>query len=266
MSTRFSPKKIGKILDESLRFIPGMLSRRILGILASCAAIQSLADFTNTYLERFDSVVVHLVASSGFAVLGFLIFYYLQVLYIFLARNAWLEIKQSLDQTLAEIKLLLLFRILSLGLIIAFKSMALCLLLIIPGLIYGMNRILAVYELVLEKRTIQQSLGESKFLMTHHPGIPWYSFRTPIMRASGMLFITMLVSVPPGILIGGTIAFQKISTALDLVFDFASLGLLFFSHFLTFLCTLFSTIAMVGLYYDLRARAYGTDIRAALEG
>ena len=264
MSVLFGPQPIGHILDKSFRFLPKLLSRQVLLLCLVFSIFQAALESINLILERYDLFWPHVVAEVAASIFGILIFYYFQVVYALLAKNAWYGEPADLDKARSIATLGMIARIFWLGVIIAIRTALWSLLLVIPGVIYAMNRLLSLLDIVLRGATISESLSESRHLMTHHPTIPWYSVRTPIMRASGMLLITMAVSFPPGLIIGGTIAAHETNDLAGVAVDLATLGLLFFSYMLTYITMLFSTIAIVGFYLDLRSRVYGIDIRALL--
>lgn len=85
---------------------------------------------------------------------------------------------------LRRVDLNLIFENVWLSIRVAITFVLLALLLIIPGLVYLVNRMLSLYVLNREQVTVSDALRESKRLMTAEP---WYRIQGPQLRLSGML-------------------------------------------------------------------------------
>lgn len=243
------PMRIGEILDRSLQLLRKMLPEALYPLLI-IAGGNTLVQYGFNHANSMDTVAVSFLALLAIAVVTWL--FYMSC--IFLASDFWQNRKTGIREAYSRVTIGLAVRSILLSLRIGAVTFLLLLLLIIPGIVYAVNRLLAYYIFFLEDTTIHESLQRSKFLMTQGK---WYSLSSPLMRVSGLLLITMLISFAVGA-VGEMSALHFGSTAGSA----ASLVVHFVSQFLQGSLYLFNMLVMVGFYYDLRARYEGYGLIA----
>ena len=156
-----------------------------------------------------------------------------------------------------------LFRLVGLNFYIAFVSILLVFLFVIPSLIYYFNRALAPVILLIEDLNIKGAIKKSMRLMTFHPELSWYSSRTPMMRISGLLFVMWIINLLPGVLAGastGAFTAQMSGQAPGPPTAFQFI-LVFLSQLVVFSAIALGTLTLVGFYFDLRLRCEGFDLQ-----
>lgn len=250
------PKSIGKILDGSFKFLPTLI-KELLPILLIVTTLQTIQNSHNTLGGLgLDSAVLGIIILASY-VITIPFYIYLYFAQILLASNAWLGKDASLQVVKKRIKFSMLWRLIGLSLRITVITCLGLLLLIIPGIVYAVNRILAYYILIIEDCSITDALNKSKFLMTQGK---WYQLSSPVMRITGLWFIVMMVSVIAGLLVGGGAALGTIGVA-----NIISIVILALGVFISQVAGIFNFLCFVGFYHDLCARYEGADLMAKIE-
>ncbi len=116
------------------------------------------------------------------------------------------------------------------------------LLLIIPGIIYALNRAFSQFPLILDDKNITESLTISKELMTYPESK---------IRLFCVYLLYMVIVIPIFFIIGagGAIAIGN------------NLVLSFFIGFFQLFATAYIVLTITGLYWDIRTRSEGLDIQ-----
>lgn len=250
------PKSIGKILDGGFKFLP-KLAKELLPLLLLVTALQTLQNSSNTLgsLGLDASVLGIVILASYIIAIPFQIYlYFAQIL---LASNAWLEKDASLQAVKKRIKFSMLWRVIGLSLRVTVITLLGLLLLIIPGIVYAVNRVLSYYILIIEDCSIKEALDKSKFLMTQGK---WYQLSSPVMRLTGLWLIIMMVSLIGGLFVGGGAALGAMGFA-----SIISLTALAIGVFVAVIAGLFNLLCFVGFYHDLCARYQGADLMSQIE-
>ena len=255
------PMPVTRLMDRAIRLFP-KVARRLLPLLllaAWCGFLKTLKIPPVTVA----ATIIHLL-------LGF----YIPICGTFVAAGAWLGTETTFRAARAQTSFRLMRRFFGIGLwmvggmllpcvgaalilYVVGLPVALAVLGIIPGLIYMSNRLLAGYVLVLENSTLGEAMRKSKFLMTRGR---WYSPRSPYMRLSALMLLTMVFAIGIGALTGGLNA-VNVSAKGGLYVEISYL-LTFTALLLTELVSIFGYLCFVGFYYDLRARYEGADMMA----
>ena len=241
--------KVGQILDRSLRLFPRVFYRALIWFVI----IALLGTAANLFM--LDSILLGMALSFVQGILN----YVLLLAVTLMAAEWWHGNQVSLSDVRDRISASLVFRLLGLSIWIGVVTMLGFLLLIIPGLVYMLNRILAPYVLVVENCSMEYALKKSKYLMTRGK---WYSFSGPYMRISGLLFIVMIISWFSGLAAGFS---QQLYAQQSLAW-YVSAAMTFFSFLLVQFFSVFNYLCLVGFYYDLRARYEGADLLNSIEG
>lgn len=141
---------------------------------------------------------------------------------------------------------------------VALVAAFLMIFLIAPGIVYGMNRLLAVTIYLVEGHSMRESVWRSKFLMTRGR---WYSPSSPMMRVSVVMFVLVVILASLSLRYGAEEYFgwgETFSSTGAFIFE------VLFGAFAQLL-TAFSAIVYVNFYFDLRARYEGLDLLTDLE-
>lgn len=290
-TTSLSPMRIGEILDRSVKLLPKILFRPFVlltyGLLATVMTMVQIG-----YSRNPDDPLV--LGSFVFAsfIVGF--FYsYVGVYVSLLASELWHGRAPDRREIAKRSGVKLAIRFLIANWIVGLVTMMSCLplfavvivsaalfhglpgplrliviltlaaVLLVPPIVYWCNRLMAGYILVLEQLAISQSIRRSKKLMTDVPGVRWYSFKSPLMRVSGILLILTVVSFTPG-LFAGVSSFSGFGEDRQIPFqETSSIVMHFVAQLLSAFAQVFGVISIVGFYYDLRSRSEGYDLELA---
>lgn len=128
-----------------------------------------------------------------------------------------------------------------LSLLIGICSSLWAILLIVPGIIYALNRSQAIYRLVLENKGISESITESKNLM---------SFPESKLRLFGMYALMFVVFI----IIAAT------TTSVVAIIFGGSIITTFIIQYIYFLYSTFAILATTGFYIDIINRNKGMRI------
>ncbi len=249
-SAAVQPMRIGQLLDRALRLTPGVFQKFIIlfVIQALCVAVSQMPAYEVNMAIRGVGSLVQMVLS-----------FYLMVAMPLLAARHWKGEKVSLSALRKDISFSLIFRVFGLLLRVGLVTGLLMILLVIPGIIYFVNRILAIYILIIEKTSISDSLKKSKKLML---GEKWYRSGSPWMRVTGLLLLIMVVSIFASVpTIGATLLIAQGTDVIPLLL----LGALFLGSFIQLFVQTFGSLAYVGFYNDLLARYEATDILSGID-
>lgn len=246
------PKSIGKILDGGLKFLP-ILAKQLLLLLVIVTVLQTLQNLQRIFPGgAYTDIIV--IASFIIAIPFYLYLYFAQIL---LASNAWLGKEVSLQAIKKRIKFSLVWRLLLLTLRIMLITALGLLLLVIPGIVYAINRILSYYVLIIEDCSVSEALNKSKFLMTQGR---WYQLSSPPMRITGLYLIVMMISLIASLFVGGGAAMGLLGFA-----SILSTAILAIGVFIANVAGIFNFLCMVGFYHDLCARYEGADLISQIE-
>lgn len=245
------PKSIGKILDVSFKFLPTMV-KQVLLLVVLISAFQTIQNSETLIL--LTGGIGYLIAVIGSSLGSF----YLFVVQAIIASDAWLGKEISFSNAKQRIRVATFFKIIALSLRITVITLLGLLLLVIPGIVYAVNRVLSYYILLIEDCTISEALEKSKFLMTQGK---WYRFDSPVMRITGLWLILIIIAIGGGVLVGAGSAlphFASVSGAIATLV--IALGCL-----VTNVVTVYNATCFVGFYHDLRARYEGADLLTSIE-
>ena len=244
------PARVGDILDRSLRVTvavlrSGELTSILVGIVVAWAVADTIADIRGKSLP---------------AILDTIFSCMITVHTIPHAARRW-DGREAFALTPGAA----FARVLGGSFLLGLGAVICALALIIPGIIFYMNRIFFPYFILIEGATVKESYQRSKELVQYRPGIAWYSFSAPLMRvgAIGLVFLTLAftlvigISVISGFVEGILFVEETPPWWLFGANILLNAGVVF--------ATVFSVIAFYGLYYDLRARREGVDLRVEME-
>lgn len=284
--TGLEPLRVGEILDRSFRLLPRVwkpLLTPILLLSLFSAFIQLLNSISQSSAYSFDggllSIAMKVIPVIATIILGFISTYIFYLL-IDICSDAWLgknvNLRKSLDNLTFKkvLKLLLLgFSImLTIGIITSVLMVTYVLLSFILGsvskylswlplfflvpivLVFSAKLGMAFHVCLLEGKENRESMKKSYKLMTAPKSIPWYSLSHPLLRWSGIYIVVLLISLLPNAIfpaIGGAMS------GFGLLVTILSFPVFFISAFLGYLATIYSSLAYIGLYYDLRVRYEG---------
>lgn len=248
-SEAIRPMTVGEIIDRSLRISPKMFKK----YLPLFAIISIFNSFTDTSLPKtYPFVMIALF----FIWIPFAIFLYYGI--VILSGEMWRGKDLTWREVKSRISFKLVLKVLSLTIRVSFIGGLGLFLLIIPGLIYFLNRSLAFYILIIEDCTVNEAIEKSKRLMTEEK---WYSFSGPYTRITALFLVGMLPQFFVGVLIGLS-GVENISSTAGHVGSFA---LLIVAYLFNQFFTCFTNVCFVGFYYDLSARYEGIDIVSDLQ-
>lgn len=241
------PMTLGRLLDRALKLLPGVFMKFLPFYIVLCVlgVIQQVA-------EGSGNMGLVGVAALVQIVVGFPLFFGV----IFMASDKWLGKESTGLQCIRRMNLGLVLRSIWLGIRVTVVTMLGLILLVIPGVVYAVNRILAFYVLLIENASVNDSLTKSKALMTSET---WYKMSSPIMRFTGMTILFMVVGGFAAVLLGVA------SVVEGEVFGVFSLVIFAVITLVSQLVTAFTYICYVGFYYDLRVRYEGSDVMSGLE-
>ena len=240
------PMTIGGIIDRALRISPVLF----LHALVPFSVIAAL-----TVAAELPSVVAVPGLAVACTILSTIINFFVSITAMKMAGHYWNGERTSFRQATSGISLGFAFRFFCLGIAIGLGMIARLLLLIIPGLVYALNRSLAPYIMLLEDAPISEALRKSKALITKK------SFAN-YMRLSAIFFVVLIISVVGSSLQEGVrpaLADTIVGRKFAAVVQFAAVLIVLFSQAFNYLC-------YAGLYFDLTARYEGVDLAQELEG
>jgi len=251
--------RIGEIMDRTFQLLPQLI-KPLLGISLAIAVLATLSTYLNFELQQGSNIIHTLLLFLPTSILQWILTYYFMLLATFLSDSLWISGSADSANCRAKVTFGKMITAFLLQAAIILAGMAWMLLFIIPGLIYFVNRIPAINIYLLENLSFRESLRKSKMLMTHCPGIPWYSFRTPMMRISAILLVSMVLNLMPAMISGSNVFFNTLQGKLT-TFNTLDYVINFVASFLTMVFSTFGYLAGVGFYYDIRTRAQGIDLK-----
>ena len=178
-STATNHRSVFQILDDGVQVLRDILPVAVFGA--------ALVSFLQVQAQN----------SSFFWILASLVFQYFEILATELALKRSKEarsfnLKEALPLAIRRLGVVDTLRSILLLLWMAVLTFLLTLLLIIPGLVYYVNRALSLPILLAEDVTIFGALARSKDLMTRSP---WYSLTSPTMRISVIMTLLPIFGI-----------------------------------------------------------------------
>ena len=256
-----SPRRLGEILDQSFP-IAFKVVKVIFPILL-LAALLTLLDSEETFAKfegKVDNkhlsglqLVIYILRKIAGGLTGLSIY----LLTVPMAAEAWNGREVKLNNIKKYFSFILLLRMLALWIRVSIIGGLGLLLFVIPGAIYILNRCLAFFPLFLEGLSVKDSLLKSKTLMLHGPSTLFMSETQ--WRATGLFMVAMILSFLPMIIFG---AAYTGSSTLGKAF---TLGIYFLFTLAYFAASIYSNVAILGLYFDLRSRTEGNDLLEAID-
>lgn len=262
------PLRVGEILDASFSMLPQAVNRHLVMPFIVIASISSSSSVALLYLakklpvsddfslESFSSVITLIGIQIIIGLSIWLINFYIEIMIALISADLWERKPFKLKAILKSITPSVFIRALFLNMNILINTLLYSFLLIIPGVVYMVNRIPAFYILIFEKCSISDALKRSKTLMCHNPNHPWYSSHSATMRISGILTIVMIF----GLIVSLIDPAQQLSSTAAKNISFSAFIFSIASHFLLLITIAYRNIAMVGFYKDLKNRIEGYDI------
>ena len=231
LPSSLAPSSVEEILERSLILTKNLFREFLLPWIAVSLISILLVNYADDWLTFTVSILVNLICT---------------VLIVILAGHGWLGQSTSLLTAVRELSLSKLIKIVLLVLLVVVVTILLLFLLILPGLIYLLNRFLAFYIVILEDAPIDKAIQRSKFFMTQGR---WYSLSGPAMRISLLTLVTCFVSFMVNIVVAVGVATIGLTQS-NATYQIS----LFVGNFISTAVYSFSSIALVGFYYDMRAR------------
>ena len=245
------PLRIGVILDQSIRLFPKLMRNIWFYYLALAVfpAVQQIPIVSYNWVLSLSLSFVFLLAS-----------YPLSILVTFISAAVWVNEPLDIKTAWKRVTFNMLFKTVVLSTIIATLSFFGLLLFVIPGIVYYMNRILAINIMVLEGRSVGFSLRKSRHLMTREK---WWKSSSPLVRVNGLLLFFLITYTFVSLISGAVSALtmqESFPFSQSVVFLFQyGLGLI------SMLIPLLNQLCFVGFYFDLRSRYEALDLFSELE-
>lgn len=246
--TAMTPKSVGEILDKSFTVLG-----RVLPHLAIIFVLFAALDAASTASEYG---VVKLLGT-----LSNLLECVVMLSYWFLIGAEWQGRPLSLGQALKKTNVSFILRVLALSLWIGILTALYSILLIIPGIVYFLNRYLALVCICFEEVTLTEALERGKFLMSQER---WYSLNGAKMRYASLILVQLVLAIVLTgviVLLDRAVAAYVSGPARSFIHFVAS----FVIYLLYQIVYLYGSIAVVGFYFDLRARYEALDLIQASE-
>ncbi|MCB0322724.1 MAG: hypothetical protein KDD69_04090 [Bdellovibrionales bacterium] len=248
---QLEPISLGQLLDRSFRMSPAIF-RRLLPfylLISAAAVLAQLPHLTDAHPSyAFVGIILETVLS-----------WYTMFAGILLASELWLSNDQVTRLDIASrITWGLVGRTIWLSLVVSVGTLVGLLLLIVPGIIYLVNRLLAYYLLIIDGKSVNEAIERSKSIMKLGK---WYRSTSPVFRISIVALATMVIGGSAGVVIGGVSA----ASAAGTVGAVATVIVLFVGSLVAQFVKIFSFVAYTGVYYDAKARFEGADIVETLD-
>ena len=248
------PLQLAQILDRAGRLLPQvfmgvsvliLVEAGLLALWKACEAELLPAHLANVFL------LMHFIPG--------ILLYYAGIL---ISSRYWLggqatfaDIRHQLG---AQLRIGRVIDLCLMTLFIGFITLLFMVPLIIPGLIYATNRCLAVNIFLVENCTSSEAIKKSKYLMTREK---WYSLSGAYVRFSGLCLVVIVIYF---ITAEGTTLLGEIDLGTQIGNKLILVAIVFIQKVFTAVTQLYSALAYIGFYYDLRSRYEGADILAEL--
>lgn len=244
--TPLEPLTIAQILDRSFRLAPKVFDKLII-------PFALLAGLETAQLLPAVAATVHAQGLMKVAVAVLNV--YIALLVMILSANLWRGAQVSIQQVREQITFGFAVRFFLLGVRIVLATILGLLLLVVPGLIYSINRLLAPYIYVLERTTAKEALAKSKRLMQSAPVL----FLTGRLLAI-LLVMSLVTAAAAAAMIAGTqiAGLSEVSRKIAALINFFAFMLSGFGDVIKYLC-------YTGLYFDFLARFEGADLLEQIE-
>ena len=261
------PMRIGEIIDRGIALVPRLVGEpSILILLILSAAVAAGANHLQLGFQQnveLGRKIVLILSWIFLFLISIVVSQCFTALTVIKGSALWIGDSKAVQIPTDNFTPRTLFRLVGLNFYIAFMSILLVFLFVIPSLIYYFNRALAPVVLLVEDLEIKEAVKKSMRLMTYHPDIKWYSSRTPMMRISGLLFVMWIINLLPGVLAGAstgafTAEFSGQAPGPPTGFQFL---LVFLSQLVVYSAVSLGTLTLVGFYFDLRLRCEGFDLQ-----
>lgn len=254
--TQFSskPMSFGRILDRALRLTPGVMLKIIIPLTAT-GVISLTFGITGQLDQNSKDLLVRSLISCALLPLQ----WYLLAAVMIIGIDAWQKKDSSLISAAKRLGLSKFMKLAFLYATIAVRSLLYTLLLVIPGIIYSLNRALAPYIFLIEDCSYSEAMSKSKNLMCKEK---WYSLRGPYTKVTAIFILMYLANVLfAGIALTLTLYLSHTSSIHLLGYKLLNL----IQFLLNVTTSIFVSLCFTGLYYDLSARYEGKDILSDIE-
>jgi hypothetical protein len=257
------PMRVGEVIDRALKLtIPVLITQPLRWVAIVSVVLGAISAFSSLRGE----LGIQLLVSVPMWVSMFLV----RILTFVVGALYWHSQPVNPAEARKFMSVPLIFRLFALDVRVTLIGILIAILtpflIFFPALIYWVNRALAGAVLVLEGQSLEGSIKRSKHLMSHHPGIPWYSFNAPMFRIGGVFLIIMIINIFPALLFMPAnlgLGRELFSGALlPAIFDLIAIG---FTYTVALLAQAVGHIALIGFYFDLRNRLEGADIEAGIQ-
>jgi hypothetical protein len=252
-----APMTIGQILDRSFKLLPGLV-RPFLPVLVISCILTSTQLFGASEMQHGEQLKPGAgpVLNVGAALLNLPFAIYRFFAPLMLASEHWRGNLIPAKGLARRITFGLLMRTLGLSIVVAWGTIFGFILLIIPGIIFALNRILAFYVLVNESTTTGDAMKRSKKLMSAEP---WYTSSGPKMRVSAIMILGFILAIFP------QIGLQVLVLGIAGLSPVLNAGLFFCGTVLAAIVKIFNMLCYTGFYFDLRARYEALDLMGELD-
>ena len=247
------PMSIARIIDRSFKLAPGMFHKMIL-LLGIVAAMTVFLGEANAWFDKFGVGVFSLCVFVGIGCTYLVLSLSFGIICLLVANDAWLrDDLKSCRSIMNMVSGKLISNYIKLSIIIAVRTMLFSLLLLIPGIVYSVNRVFSHYILITENTSIDEAMARSKELMSQQS---WWALRGPLTRLSAIGVVIFMLSLMLNGLSSGLIFVQNramLPLVAIFVFKFIIALIQYFVICIQILC-------YAGLYHDLCIRYQGADI------
>ena len=254
MEQKIKPMSIGKIIDKALKNCANVFKILLVPLIVATAV--SVGAF---YCQQSSRDISISSGSIGLisVIANILVGSFLNYLIIISSVKYWTDKSLSFKEVISSASVNGYLALLLLGFIVFTVTCFGLLLLVIPGLIYATNRVLAIYSLVHEKKGVNNALKNSKALMTTSS---FFSLRGPYMRILGIAIVLFTIgAISSSLTIFGLI--NRTSVLGESVF----FSILVVTTVFNMLLKIIGHLCYAGLYFDLKSRHEGSDLMDEIE-
>lgn len=244
------PKRLGEILDHGFTVL-----KRSLPPLAVVLVLFAAIDTAEPLFWSGD------LPAKLLGILLNIIQWFVGLSFVFLLGAEWQGRPISLGQAMKKTTFSFVLKATALSIVVGIMTALCSILLVIPGIIYFLNRVLAFTCIYFEEVNVAEALSRSKFLMTQEK---WYSLKGPKMRYLGLILVTIILSVVVGgggaLFMGAADAYISAPFSTPVIYATQFTGAL-----LLHILSLYTWTVAVGFYFDLRARYEALDLMESPE-
>lgn len=251
---KIKPMSIGKIIDKALKN-----SVNVFKILLVPLIVATLVSIGAFYCQQSSEKISVTSGSIGLVsiIVNILVSSFVNYLVVISAVKYWRKENLTFKEVMSSSSANGYITFLLLGFTIGLVTFCGILLLVIPGLIYATNRILAIYSLVHENKGVNAALKNSKALMTTSS---FFSLSGPYMRILGIGIVLLVIGA-----ISSSLTIYGVINRSSVLGESVFFCILFITTVFNMLLKIIGHLCYAGLYFDLKSRHEGSDLMDEIE-